>query len=38
LSTDRKPETAFWLLVALLEQVLYANMYAPYLPGFQVRV
>lgn len=37
LATGKNPETAFWLLVALITRILYPNMYAQWLPGFQVR-
>ncbi|KAL6763534.1 TBC-domain-containing protein [Haematococcus lacustris] len=37
-STDKQPETAFWLLTALLERILYINNYSPDLPGFQVEM
>ncbi len=38
LATGRDAERAFWLLVALLDQVLLRDMYAPYLPGFQIEM
>ena len=36
MATGRDPETAFWLLVALVETILYPNTYTHNLPGFQV--
>lgn len=36
LSVGQDPESAFWLLVALTDRILYPGTYAPYLPGFQV--
>jgi len=38
LCVDRDPESAFWLLIALTDHILYPGTYAPYLPGFQVEM